>query len=488
LLSLLFALSSSQFALASTSIRQLSRDPYTNSTSQHRTQVEPDTYSFGSTIVAAFQSGRVFDGGASNIGWATSNDGGKTWTHGFLPGTTVFATPPGPSKYQRASDPSVAYDAKHKVWIISYLAFFNGFSAAVDVLVSRSSDGGRTWGLPVAVNTSGDFNDKNWTVCDDTASSPFFGHCYTEFDDFTQLNLVQMSTSTDGGLTWGSAKTTADHASVIGGQPLVQPNGTVIVPITVFKANFSIAVAGAFRSTDGGASWSSTVTISPFFIFFEDASMRDGAGLVSAEIDGSGKVYVVWQDCRFEPNCATNYGSANDIVLSTSTDGLSWTAVQRIPIDPVGSRINHIIPGISVDKHTSGSHAHLALAFYYFTNAACFTFNCQLEVGFVSSTNGGASWSVKQQLAGPMMMPWMADTTGGFMVGDYISTSIVGNDAFPVFAVAFLPSDAQHLNEVMYTVVDQDLQITGGPLTSQGDALTASGTPHAAKAFPRTTR
>src|SRR5205085_10939098 len=116
---------------------------------------------------------------------------------------------------------------KHKVWIISYLAFFNGFSVQTDVLVSRSTDGGRTWGLPVAVNTSGDFNDKNWTVCDDTASSPFYGHCYTEFDDFTQLNLVQMSTSTDGGLTWGPSETSADHASVIGGQPLVQPNGTV---------------------------------------------------------------------------------------------------------------------------------------------------------------------------------------------------------------------------------------------------------------------
>src|SRR5438132_5514598 len=96
---------------------QVSSDPYTNPTSNHKTQVEPDTFAFGNTIVSTFQSGRFFDGGASNIGWATSTNGGETWTHGFLPGTTVFATPPGPSKYHRASDASVAYDAKHKVWI-----------------------------------------------------------------------------------------------------------------------------------------------------------------------------------------------------------------------------------------------------------------------------------------------------------------------------------------------------------------------------------
>src|SRR5690349_13117294 len=87
---------------------QISSDPYTNPTSNHKTQVEPDTFAFGNTIVSTFQSGRFFDGGASNIGWATSTNGGQTWTHGFLPSSTVFASPAG--VYPRASDPSVAYD------------------------------------------------------------------------------------------------------------------------------------------------------------------------------------------------------------------------------------------------------------------------------------------------------------------------------------------------------------------------------------------
>jgi hypothetical protein len=480
MLSLLLAFASSLPVFASAHIRPISSDPFTNNTSQHRTQVEPDTYSFGSTIVATFQSGRFFSGGgSSDIGWATSTNSGKIWTHGFLPGTTVYEGGP----WDRGSDPVVAYDAKHKVWMISVLALNALPPFATAVLTSLSSDGGLTWSNPVTVHqsTDGEFLDKNWIVCDDTATSPFYGHCYTEWDDFGHTNRVQMSTSADGGKTWGSPKTTADQASVIGGQPLVQPNGTVIVPITVFKANFTIAVVGAFRSTDGGANWSSTVTISPLFVFFENASMRDGGGLVSAEIDGAGKVYVVWQDCRFEPNCIIKSGSANDIVMSTSTDGVTWTSVQRIPIDPVGSGVNHIIPGIGVDKHTSGSNAHLGLTFYYFPVAGCFTFNCQLDVGFLSSINGGASWSAKQQLAGPMNMSWLADTTGGFMVGDYISTSIVGNDAFSVFAVATPPTDGEHLNEAMYTVGDL---IVGGPFASHGDAVTVSGMPHWTKPSP----
>ncbi len=54
-------------AAASGTLTQLGSDPYTNPTSQHKTEVEPDTFSVGSTIVAAFQVGRFTDGGASDV-------------------------------------------------------------------------------------------------------------------------------------------------------------------------------------------------------------------------------------------------------------------------------------------------------------------------------------------------------------------------------------------------------------------------------------
>lgn len=99
------------------SIRQLSSDPYTNFATQHQTQVEPGSFASGSTLVTAFQTGRGYTAGSSNIGWATSTDKGKTWKNGFLTGITVNAGGP----YRRASDSVVAYDAAHKVWLITSL-------------------------------------------------------------------------------------------------------------------------------------------------------------------------------------------------------------------------------------------------------------------------------------------------------------------------------------------------------------------------------
>lgn len=318
-------------------------------------------------------------------------------------------------------------------------------------------------------------NDKNWSVCDDTASSPFYGHCYTEFDNNSNLNLVQMSTSTNGGVTWGAAKTTPDHPCVIGGQPLVQPNGTVIVPI---DDCFQTAIL-SFRSTDGGNTWSRTVLAAQILFDGDPGNIR-ASPLPTAEIDKSGRVYIVWTDCRFEAACSAPIGT-NDLVLSSSTDGIHWTLPKRIPIDPVGSGIDHLIPGLAVDRSTSGSSAHLGLAYYYFPNSNCSavatttTPACQLKVGFISSTNGGASWSAAEHLAGPMNLTWTPLTTQGFMVGDYISTSIVpgDDDATPVFEVAHPPTTPTCSNlttgapgsgcdQATYTTPEDLLKMIGG--------------------------
>ncbi len=442
-IALLLALSSTIFAFASGSLLQLSSDPFTNSTSQHATEVEPDTLASGSTFVSAFQVGRFFNGGASDIGFATSTNGGGKFKNGFLPGTTPFSKPMG--IYGRVSDPSVAFDARDGVWLISYLGLFpNGNTSEVDVLVSRSTDGGLTWSNPVPVNTDGHFNDKNWTVCDNTASSPFFGNCYTEFDDNTLGDLIQMSTSSDGGLTWGAALPTGNNAQGIGGQPLVQPGGTVIVPINGFAGvNFLML---SFTSTDGGASWSKTNIIARVGFHHAAGGIRDSIPLPSAEMDASGKVYAVWQDCHFEPTC-----NASDLLLSTSTDGKSWSKLTRIPLDARGSGVDHFFPGLAVDRSTSGSSAKLAVIFYFYPNANCTTSTCQLNVGFSTSADGGVTWSPNSQIAGPMSLTSLPNTTQGFMVGDYMSTSFVGSLAFPAFAVASTPTGST-FDEAIFTV------------------------------------
>ena len=95
---------------------QLSTDIYKNKGAEHQTEVEPDIFAFGSTIVSTFQVGRFTHGGSDNIGWATSSDNGITWTNGFLPGITRIVDPSNP--YDNVTDPAVTYDAKYKVWLI----------------------------------------------------------------------------------------------------------------------------------------------------------------------------------------------------------------------------------------------------------------------------------------------------------------------------------------------------------------------------------
>jgi hypothetical protein len=461
-------------AAAAGTLLQISSDPYTVPPGQHATQVEPDSLSAGNTIVSAFQTGRVFNGGATNIGFATSTNGGRSFVHGFLPGTTVAATPSNPT-YQRTSDVSVAFDARDGVWILSYLAIpptpIPGSPAFVDVLASRSGDGGLTWGLPVAIAKTGNFLDKNWSVCDNTPTSAFFGNCYTEFDDNTQGDLEQMSTSRDGGLTWGPGVATADMAHGIGGQPLVQPNGHVVVPYVGLDSPIFLFTENAFVSVDGGVSWSAgnANQIAPAVWAPPAGGIRATIPLPSAEIDRSGKVYVAWSDCRFRSHCALG-NVTSDIVFSSSSDGTTWAPVARIPSDPVASTRDHFIPGLAVDKSSSGGSARLAVAYYFYENGNCTVSSCRLGVGFSTSTNGGRTWTRGATLTSGMHLAWLAPTSQGPMVGDYISTSIVNGarTALPFFEVATANSGTV-FNEASFT--STGLSIRGGSAASGSDAV-----------------
>ncbi len=431
-------------AAATVTLTQVSSDPYTNSTSQHATELEPDTFANGSTVVAAFQVGRFFDGGSTNIGFARSGDGGTTWTHGFLTGLTATSGVGGTTgaPFERVSDPSVAFDAKHGVWLISSIPITSSLVVPF-VFVNRSTDDGLTWSSPVQIPPPAAKSvnlDKNWTACDNTPTSTFYGHCYTELDNPSQNDLEYMSTSTDGGATWSVPVSPAGNPHGLGGQPVVQPNGTVIVPFESTTGTIS-----AFRSTNGGQSWSRAATVSRIAFHTVAGNLRTSP-LPTAEIDNSGKVYVAWEDCRFRASC-----SANDIVFSTSTDGGTWSAVTRVPIDDVTSTVDHFIPGLGVDRSTTGSGAHLALTYYYYPDAGCTAATCQLDTGFISSPNGGATWGSPTQLAGPTLLADIANTSQGSMVGDYISTSFNSSGtAATVFAVG-KPHTGSVFDEAMYS-------------------------------------
>src|SRR5947209_7912978 len=114
-----FGLAFSTLVAYAASATVISTDPFTqgtckaSATTNHHTEVEPDTFSNGSTIVATFQVGRISDGGSCAIGFATSTDNGSSLTNGLLPGITKYTVTVGVGPNDRATDPSVAYDVKH---------------------------------------------------------------------------------------------------------------------------------------------------------------------------------------------------------------------------------------------------------------------------------------------------------------------------------------------------------------------------------------
>lgn len=108
-----------------------------------------------------------------------------------------------------------------------------------------------------------------------------------------------MSTSTGGGLTWSPVRPTGGHAHGVGGQPVVQPDGTVIVPINVFS-NLGETIS-AYDSTYGEQSWGAARLVAIVQEHPSGGNIRNGGALPSAEIDGAGRVYLTWSDCVSNP-------------------------------------------------------------------------------------------------------------------------------------------------------------------------------------------
>jgi lipid-binding SYLF domain-containing protein len=414
-------------------------DTALDSGAQHATAVEPDAAVNGSTVVSVFQLGRFFDGGAVRIGFAVSQDAGRTWRSGVLPSLTTAGTPPGP--FARASDPVVVWDELHARWLASTLAFDREGSA---ISISTSPDGS-TWSAPttavVAPAGGGDEGtnlDKEWLACDNGRASPFFGRCYLVYTDFRR-NGLGFQSSGDGGVTWTAPITIRVRGEVPGPQLAVRPSGEVVLVMLGAER------VEAIRSTDGGATFSAPQTISTLRVRdhpFVRSHLRVFP-LPSADADAAGTVYAVWFDCRFRPGCR-----ADDAVLARSTGG-SWTKPVRIPLVARTSRVDVVLPSLGVDPAARG---RLTLTYYTLAPAGCAPSACRLSAWQASSRTGGSRWTTPRRLnVTPMRLAWLPQTSTGRMVGDYFGAAFTGGRAVSVAALARRPRGGK-LDQAMHAL------------------------------------
>jgi hypothetical protein len=223
-------------------------------------------------------------------------------------------------------------------------------------------------------------------------------------------------------MNWEPGKPSADQAIGLGGEPLVQPGGTVIVP-------FSGIGVQAFTSTDGGNTWGKSVLVSSPNIHLDAGGIRNPY-LPTAAIDGAGTAYVAWADCRFRTACGSkrhrlqHVDQRHHMGEAGSDSDRRYHQYRRPFLARNRNRPQYLR---SHRPHFCGLLLLPGFQLWELLSARCRLHDLR---------GRGATWTSGTQLAGPMKLTWLPLSDNGYMVADYIMVSYNNGNPFGVFAVA----------------------------------------------------
>src|SRR6266700_379655 len=274
-------------------------------------------------LVAAFQQDRWNDGGANGTTTVVSDNGGKSWTlASSQPALTVCegATSGSSSFFNRASDPWVSYSPDGKTVYQANLAFNAdgpAFGGASSIQVSTSSDGGVTWNPPVAVQV-----DQSFTVLNDKEA--------VTADPLHPTNAY---------LVWDRLVSPSVNAN---------PDAFNVTPAFRGPALFSM-------TTDGGKTWS------PSRIIFDPGQKNQTIdNQIVVEPAGTAKGTLVdGFTLLLTKGGKGNPSTVSNVAVLRSTDGgATWSGpviVSRlidapVRINGVGVRTGDIIPAFTADQ------------------------------------------------------------------------------------------------------------------------------------------
>ncbi len=331
------------------------------------------------------------DFASSGDEWYTTLNGRRWWS-----GDMSLESP-----RRGGSDPVTSFDPRSGTVLHASLNFRStatGLHGDGDVVVSRSTDGGITWGRPVVVggghgnDASADeiFNDKPWMVTDTSPSSPYYGRTYVTWSAYHQSHGSYRSSpimeahSDDGGRSW-SRPQEISGASVAycseqedgpagvcdqdqGSVGTIGPGGTLSVafendqhqaawePGERFENQYLVV-----RSYDGGAHFSSPQHV---------VDMEDGSADLPLNVNGeqtlsglqarvwsegniaadprSGHLALVFADNRAGLHDAAQPQTDLDVELMTSRDGVHW----RGPFTVSSARSDQFFPWAAYDPTT----------------------------------------------------------------------------------------------------------------------------------------
>ena len=294
-------------------------------------------------------------------GFYVSTDGGTTWNH------TCMNPLSGASG---GGEPGVGFDAKGVAYITGLDV---GTSGGSDIVFEKSTNDGKTWSVPaVAVKPlfSGGSTDMDWLQVDNNASSPRVNTLYVSVtqSDASRNSEISVSHSTNGGKTWSTVGVdtkqlypAVDQFSDV----TTDKAGNVYITWMRCTASGSAGDCGdttasfmMSKSSDGGNTWSTPVTI-------------------------------------------------NTATLTPDTCGSFYGCVPNTN-EPLSN-----IPAIGIDNSTGKHAGYLYVVNYNYTGT-------YTSVQVTVSTNGGTTWSTPVAVAPTsdnhdQFFPWLSVSSTGIV-------------------------------------------------------------------------
>src|SRR6266403_1132972 len=332
-----------------------------------------------SNLVAGTNDYRVFnarEGRNDGAGFAyTTFDGGRSWLNVQLPHLTFQTGATGLlSDMDSAGDPAVAFGPHNTVYYANLV--FSRLNPGSGIVVSKSTDGGRTWGEPSIVHTDGvdasgnpidtDFaNDKEWITVDQHTGTVYV--TWTLFGPSDSPILV--SSSTDGGATW-SAPVTVDPSSSFtpggitpygrGSNPQVNRHGDLFIAYEAAVCQSlacnhptdhdAVVIA---TSRDGGRTFTNQEVAYDFDFPFNPDVGRDTLTGENFRINSfpqltidpvTDALYAPWSDDRDGryDSSGNSVKTNGDVFIVASRDGRHWSQTYG-----VGTRADEVYPAIA---------------------------------------------------------------------------------------------------------------------------------------------